>query len=314
LTRAFFVSVAVACFFAAIDVISIYNNAILKSKLNAMLNALGLSFSLAIRFAIVKLGMSAAWLSVPIVLTTLIPYLLRRALHRKSLGYVAPARNERPYVAYTLRAGSALVVSSISIAIYVRVGQYVVGGQLGESALGVYAAGANLATTWSFVLSALITSFFPAIYACSDEASALRQAARLGRLIIAISLPVILGYIIFGKFLIVALYGEKYAAAYYPSVVLASSVMFSSLGTLSYRFMVRTSGYRYLSLKMLVVLVLSIPVTWTFVSRMGMVGAAWAVLVTEISSLTLLNYFYRSGVVAKLHFGIFKGKCFEKAN
>ena len=33
----------------------------------------------------------------------------------------------------------------------------------------------------------------------------------------------------------------------------------------------------------------------------GLKGAAWSVLITEILSLTVMNYFFKNGVIRKIH-------------
>lgn len=299
---AFFMAAATACFFSSIDLVAIFNNAILRSRENALINLIGIAVAITMRVVIVRADMWAGWLALPIIMTSAVPYLIRTRLHRQSFGDVAIAPRGRRYVRYMLRAGSMLVLSSVSIALYVRIGQYMVAGLLGQKMLGIYASASTLATAWSFALTALITSFYPAIYSAKTEVEAMGKAARLGRVVVAVSTPIVIAYALAGEWAIDYLYGPEYSAAYLPGLILAISVVASSLGTVSYRYIVRLSGYRFLSAKMLFVLAISIPVSWFLIKWKGLVGAASAVLIVELISLTVMNYIYRKGVIARLHF------------
>ncbi|HBX7519827.1 TPA: polysaccharide biosynthesis protein, partial [Klebsiella pneumoniae] len=82
-TFIFGIATAVAYYFATIDVVAVYNNAILNSKTNTICNFIGLVTSLLIRYVIVLYKLDILFLSLPIILVTLVPYLLRRYLYRK---------------------------------------------------------------------------------------------------------------------------------------------------------------------------------------------------------------------------------------
>lgn len=61
------------------------------------------------------------------------------------------------------------------------------------------------------------------------------------------------------------------------------------------------SGYGFLSKKMFLVFIINIPLSYCLIRQYGIMGAAYSTLLTELLSLTLLNYVFRRGVVLQMH-------------
>ncbi|WP_242036039.1 polysaccharide biosynthesis C-terminal domain-containing protein [Klebsiella pneumoniae] len=119
-------------------------------------------------------------------------------------------------------------------------------------------------------------------------------------------------FVLFGKRIIFILYGNDYLAAYKILVILCLSTIVTSLGFISNRYIVKLSGYNYLSKKTILILLFSIPISIAMVYQWGLYGAAYSVLIIELLSLTIMNYFFREGVVLKMHLGAFNLRNIKK--
>lgn len=302
-------AISASCLISAIDVLTIYNNATLKSKFNTIANVVGLIVGLSSRYLIAYLEIDPLFLILPIILTTLIPLCIR--VYFFKVNFVKKVDTQkisfrydsvvRKYSKYMLLAGSGVVVSSISVAIYGRMNQFILSGIEGNATLGIYSVSLTLATSWLFVSQALITSFYTSIYSEKNELNAIYKTADLNRLIFFISLFFIIGMAVFGKFILEYLYGVEYISGYEPMLILSLSAILSALGTVSYRFIIKFSGYSYLSKKMLIMCILSFPLSYVFIGLFGMNGAAWCSVLIELMSLTVMNYIFKKGIVLKLH-------------
>lgn len=309
----FAVSVAIACLFSTIDVYTIYNNSRLQSKFNAISNVIGLVIGLGIRYLIARWQLDPMLLGIPIVLTTLIPFVIRKIkFSRETAGINSIHRNWRKtsqiYSKYMLAAGSAVVLSSISVAVYTRINLFFISEFAGDYQLGVYSVALTLATSWSFFVNSMITSYYTSIYSESDDRTAMAKAAKLNRYALAFSALFVAFIFIFGKEVIHLLYGEKYHGAYIPVVILCLGTMFSANGSVAYRYIIKYSGYSYLSKKMLAVFLISIPVSYVLTKYYGITGSAISLVVVEFLSLTLMNYFFRDAIIFKLHLRTFSPK------
>ncbi|EPH0539875.1 oligosaccharide flippase family protein [Klebsiella pneumoniae] len=297
-------SVAVSYFFASIDVFSIYNNAILESRLNTISNVIGLCIGLGFRYFIALYEMNPYYLSVPIILTTLIPFIIRKYFfYVKGVGkrVVVNRKKIKTYSRYMLVTGVGIVASSISVAVYSRINQFTLGAIETVASVGVYSVAVTLGTSWGFISQALITSFFSRIYSEPDDSVAIKITARLNRLIFIVSIFFLIFIVSLGHGILIILYGDAYASAYYPMVLLCIGSLFSALGTVSYRYIVRLSGYYYLSKKMLCLLFFSIPLSYVLILFYGIIGAALSFVIVEFLSLTVMNYFFNNGIIWELH-------------
>ncbi|HDY8840958.1 TPA: oligosaccharide flippase family protein, partial [Klebsiella pneumoniae] len=163
--------------------VAVYNNAILKSKINTICNVIGLVTSLLIRYVIVLYKLDILFLSLPIILVTLVPYLLRRYLYRKEHSRIhgfhkAKFRNKLRYSKYMFMAGIPLAISSVSVIIYARITQFVIMHYGGDAELGIFSVASQLATAWMFITTSIITSYYSKIYAESNKDKAALMVAR----------------------------------------------------------------------------------------------------------------------------------------
>ena len=307
-TFIFFLAVSIACYFSSIDVYAIYYNAILKSRLNTFANSTGLIISLSIQYLIVINQLNALFLSLPIILTSLIPLCIRMYLFPKDKLNKITQPMFIKYNKYILTTGFSIVFSTLSIAIYTRVNQFVIPYIIDEYSLGIYSVAMTLATSWGFILAAIINSSLPSIFSEKNTQKALYIASFLCMVILIISLFAIAFVYFFGEFFIIKLYGDEYINAYQLLIILCISTMISCLGIVSTRFIIKFSGYAFLSKKTLIMIIFSIPSSYLMISKYGLVGAAYSVIILEFISLTIMNYFFKGGIILKLHIETFNIK------
>lgn len=304
----FCIAVCIASFFTTLDVYAIYNNSQLRSKYNTISNVIGLGIGLGIRYLIALMQWDPALLAIPIVLTTAIPFFIRRHdFITRSASVTMMGRNwksaAKKYSKYMIMSGSSIVLSSISVAIYTRINQIFISDFLGSYQLGIYSVALTLATAWTFALASIITSFYPSIYADTNDRTAMAKAVKLNRIVFLCSALVIAGFALFGRQAIALLYGAQYAAAYLPALILSVGTMLSLMGSIAYRYVIKYSGFSYLSKKMFLILAFSLPVSYLLIKQHGLIGASVSVVLVELLSLTVMNYFFKNGLIVKLHIG-----------
>ncbi|EIW1515205.1 oligosaccharide flippase family protein [Klebsiella pneumoniae] len=306
----FLLSVCIACFFTSMDVFTIYNDATLNSKFNTIANVFGLIIGLVLRYIIAFFELPIHLLSLPIILTTMVPFIIR-------LYFTPKIRNiklkyKRRYNSYLFATGIPLVISTISMTIYSRVNQFSLSYFSGSYELGIYSVALTLGTAWVFIGNALSISFLSKIYSEKDEFLAKDKTSGLIASVFTVLLVFPVFFVLFGKRIIFILYGNDYLAAYNILVILCLSTIVTSLGFISNRYIVKLSGYNYLSKKTILILLFSIPISIAMVYQWGLYGAAYSVMIIELLSLTIMNYFFREGVVLKMHLGAFNLRNIKK--
>ena len=305
LTLIFGVATAFATYFITQDIYAVYNNAVLHSYINAIVNMVGLSIALAVRYVIVLFELEYAYLAIPIVLVTLIPYLLKRYWFNRSLK--TPILNQQKYRKYYFLAGGSLVISTLAVSFYTQITSLMLAKLTSLKDLGIYAVAVTLGTAWSFINFAVITSVLSKIYREKDHYQSYVMIAKLNLVILAVSLSVVAVLGLLGPWIIETLYGAAYQDAYQLLIILALSTMLSGLGTIAARLMVKEESYAYISKKMLFVALSALPISYGMIYVYGLIGAAYSVFIIELLSLTVFNYFYKDGLIFKIHlFPFFK--------
>lgn len=307
----------IATYYIVMDFFSIYNNTQLKSKINTITNVAGLSVALLIRFCISHFKMPVYYFTIPIIIIPLVPYLMRLVYFKYTTEIKGNAKGGKIYNRHMLYTGGALILSSLSADIYTQISGIFLAKIASYSSLGVYSVALTMGGAWSFIVLSLITSFFSRIYSEKDPVTVDQLLLKINRMVILLSLLVLGGFYTFGEFFIHLLYGDSYMKSVEIIPIIIMGTMFSSLGTICYRYIIKESGYGFLAKKMVLCCLLTIPLSWIMIKGFGINGAAYCFLIVEIFSCTLLNYFFKNKIIFKMHLGIFKSGGFninDKAN
>jgi O-antigen/teichoic acid export membrane protein len=115
-----------------------------------------------------------------------------------------------------------------------------------------------------------------------------------------VSLLMLLVISLYGERIIIALYGPEYTQSGSLITLLSIATSFSAMGTVAYRYMVKEGGFNYLLRKIICLMVISLPLSWWLIQGHGIMGAAWSVFLSELLSLTVMNYFFKNGVIQKI--------------
>ncbi|WP_380182821.1 polysaccharide biosynthesis C-terminal domain-containing protein [Kalamiella sp. sgz302252] len=310
-----FLIFAVASFLSAIfvtqDIFSVYNNARLESRMNTVANATGMIISFAISFAIAWFKLNPLLLSFSIVAVTLVPYLIKRTMFFQTNSISPPPkRKHRNYLRYLFHAGLPLAISSVFISIQVKLAQFFLVGVGSAHDLGLFTAANTISASWIFIPVAIITSSFSEIFRERSEV-ALKLAARLSGYVMGVSLLMLLIVGLFGEKIVSLLYGHDYQQSGNLVTLLSLATCFSAMGTVAYRYMVKEGGFNYLLVKIIVLVAVSIITNWFFIRFWGLTGAAWSVLATELLSLTLMNYFFKNGVILRMQLSSLNYKTYK---
>jgi len=299
----FICAAAIACLFSSVDLVNIYNEAVLNAKMNVIANVSGLLISLAIRFIISYYKMDPEYLSIPIVLVTLIPFLIKMMvfMFRNERSPIPKLKNIRKYSKYMISSGGTLIFSVIAVSLYTRFNQISVSYFLGVREAGVFSIALTLSTAWVFLPNALLASFYPSFFSEKDPKKAIIKIQKLHLLVISVSVFVILGIYLLSGLFIKYFYGNQYLNAVAPTIYLSIGAMCGVLSSVMDRFIIKYNGYRFLVKKTFFVLLICLVTSVILVPLYGLTGAAFSVIITELSSFTVLNYFFSTQPVMCIH-------------
>ncbi|NQE73257.1 hypothetical protein AbA118F_0575 [Acinetobacter baumannii] len=308
----FFIATAIANYFSAIDMRSIHFNAILMSRLNVIANTIGLMVSLAIRYLIVNFQLHIQWLCVPIIIVTLLPYLFRLYVdHKKNIFERTYTYNKyifRKYRTYFLAVGIPLVISMLSVSIYLQSANFFLAALKGSHAVGIYAVGSMLAGAWYFIPTTIVISFLSIVYKTNNEKDYVEQAGLILRYLLLITLTIIAILYFLSEYIILWLYGIAFKESILIFKILLFSYFFSVIGFYFYRLVMKFGGYNFLAKKMTITCILNIILSYLLIKAYGVIGAAYAALITEFVSNLIFNLFYKNILMPKVILKALGGK------
>ncbi|MDI7690507.1 oligosaccharide flippase family protein [Cronobacter malonaticus] len=301
-------SICLAYYFYTIDTYTSFNESLLNSRINALANVTGLIAGLVTRALMVKYKAPIILFGLPLVIISAIPYFLKLYLFRKQY------ENKRAMKHKALRkrffhlscAGSILVIPSVIASIYPRLNIMVISFLYGNHDVGIYSVSQTLATSWSFILLSLLTSCLLSIFQEKNYPKIINLGARLHLNIILLAIPVMLLMTPLINFLIFYIYGGSYKGSITPCILLCFATVLSTLGMASSKIIIKLSGYRFLLYKTIFILFLSLVLSYLFSLRYGLIGAASAVIITEVCSLTVINYLFMQGFILSVHIEMLK--------
>lgn len=292
-------------FFTTHEIYGLFFDSSLDSKFNTVAQNSALIVGVALKFALIKLGAILVFFALAHILQWAISYGIKRHLFKHKTRDVTHTlkRRSRRHTRHIVRVGLPLAISSLSVAIYTRTDQLMLGSMLDETHVGWYSAALTLSQGWMMFPIALMTSWMVGINEAARSARRGLFEHRVRHLFVVVFLIALVPATVMGLFseaVIALLYGSDYGPAAEVLRITAISSVFSVLGTTAFNVITVMGGYGFLLRKMLLVSALNIGLNALLIPRFGLVGAACSTLVAEILSAVVLNLFYQKGRVLTL--------------
>lgn len=306
LTFYFSLASAVATYIAVHDLYSIYFNAKLQSYINTITNVIGLVVGLSVRFLIALAELDILWLTLPIILLTLIPFLIRWYIFYFIEKKTTFSKFSSVYNRYLFFNGAKLLPYTLSVAIFTRLSQLFLSALVGMSALGIYSVITTLGNGLAVVVSAIVASLSVKIFSEKDDNEANIILTKAAIVVTGLFMLFLVFLYLFKDIVIELLYGTEYKLAADNLPLYAVTILFATYSGLSEKYILRLRGYDYLFKKMMALLIIAIPISYGFILIWGLKGAVLSTILIEFLTTTLLNYFFRKGEIIRLHIFIIK--------
>lgn len=184
-----------------------------------------------------------------------------------------------------LRDSWPLVIASVSIGIYMKIDQIMLGQMVGDQAVGIFSAATRMSEVWYFIPMVIVSSVFPAILNSKKRSQNLynKRLQSLYALMVWMSIAVALPMTFLAMPLVEILYGKAYAES---GVVLSIHIwasVFVFLGVASGRWML-AENRQVLSLqRSLFGVIINVALNLLLIPPYGIVGAAVATVIAQFS-------------------------------
>lgn len=309
----FILATFLAYYFNSIDFLNAYYEGMLLSKINVFANVIGLLISLVMRWVIVVLEVDYIYLCIPIVMMTLVPFLIKALFYYKK--YLVSSKvvlkktvKNKKYRVYFLGAGFPLMLAVITATVNGQASNFLLGYLENTASVGIFSIAFVLAGAWCIVPTTLIMSYMTSIYSINnkDYLTYIKISSKILKNISLLSLFIVLVLYVFSPYFIDWLYGKEF----YQSIEIFQYLIFFQLiwivNFLFSRIIIKFNGFRFLANKSIVLCLLNIVVSYILIKEKGVIGAAFALIIVEVISFIsnflfkpakFLNVVFKIGVI-----------------
>jgi polysaccharide transporter, PST family len=179
-----------------------------------------------------------------------------------------------------------LVVAALSVVIYMRIDQIMLGALSTRAENGLYAVATSLSEVSYFIPVAVMTSLGPVLTGLHerDPDAFLLRLQQVFSLLAAGAYVAMIGSVVVARPLIGVLFGDRYAGTVLPFVILTVSIPFVFLGTAQNIWTI-LEGHQVLALvRACAGSVLNVGLNFLLLPRFGAVGAAITTVVANVTT------------------------------
>ncbi|EOQ97929.1 polysaccharide biosynthesis protein [Leptospira wolbachii serovar Codice str. CDC] len=195
----------------------------------------------------------------------------------------------------SLKESFPILISSLSIIIYMKIDQLMIGSILGDAPIGIYSVAVRLSEFWYFIPLGLTSSFFPTLIAKKNQSRSeyLELLKFLHIIVIFVSLVMAILIQFIGKDIISWLYGSPYIGASDVLKVYIWSGIFVFIGVAGGNYYLIEEKQSYVLIKSLAGLIVNIALNFIWIPLYGVIGAAFATLVSQLVASMFIPLFFR---------------------
>ncbi|PQJ66355.1 oligosaccharide flippase family protein [Photobacterium angustum] len=286
--------------FIGLDIYQFYFLSSNNSKINALSSLLSRTIAILLRVLFVYLSLEVYWFSFPFLVFGIINFYIKS---RKVKGL----NNEikKPILKDFIFNGFPYLLSSLLTIVYMKVNDYLIISMVDMKSLAIYNVALTLGFAWTFIPQSFSLSFLNKALSCNNFDKSRKELFKTHLFVCALSIPIIIFIFFFSKDIIGLLFSDSYSNASEILPLLSIAGLFSILGVFNNRIIgYFEEGKSYLYKKVFVTSIISLFIGWFLVSSYGLIGAVYSLCITELFSFTVANYFFKRGLIFKIHFNL----------
>lgn len=275
-------------FFKPFDMIDFYFQSKVKAKTSSIAKSIALIISLSAKLYFIFIEASLTYLLYAFLLEYIVTalFLIYFYFSQKNVRFFMFF--EKEIVFKLIKSAWPMLLSSISVILYMRIDQIMLKNMVSSKELGLYSSSIRLYEGYVSLIIVLTISLMPAIMALkqSSEIKYKEGITKLFSLVFWGNNLVALILTFLSPFIIDFLYGEEYSGSYVVFAIIFWASSFASMGSITARYLVIENKERKQALRTFVSLFANVAINLFLIPLYGKEGAAVATLI----SLFLGNY------------------------
>lgn len=279
--------------FQSIHILNSWFQRHLKSKYVSVGNMIACVVVSAYKVYLLAASKSVLWFALSHILTSMIMALIMYGCYRKEKGQPLTFRWQSGR--RVLEESYHYILSRLMVAIYTQMDKIMIGQMLTDTDVGLYATATSICGMWTFVPNAIINSFRPMIMELKVSGKEELYQLRLRQLysaVIWICIAASAVISIIAKWVVYLLYGTAYAGALQPLRIAIWFETFAMVGTARGVWILSEDKSRFVKYYLSIGAVVNLLLNAYLIPVLGIDGAAWATLVTQIVTSLIAPLFF----------------------
>ena len=277
------------------DVVDLHQQGVAKIRGVSIIRTTVFMISAGMKIGIVYLNGSIAWIFALVFVEYFLLALGFLYLTNKinGMSFLSFTKFSRYRAVSFLKESWPELIAGFSGVLFVRLDQIMLQLMQGEESVGIYSAAVRISEAWYFFPTAIISVTFPKIVQMKHESESkfLKGLQFLYSTIVAFTVFVCLGMILFSSFVIDLLYGVEYSQSAIILRFHCLIAIFIFLGSASGSWLAAEKKLIWNLHRNLFGLIVNIIANVILIPSYGPIGAAWATLIAVIAAFYLFDMF-----------------------
>ena len=188
----------------------------------------------------------------------------------------------------TISKSFPLLISTISIILYMRIDQIMIKIMIDEYSLGIYSVSVRFVEIFHFIPKIIIISILPIILISRRYKL---ELLRLNSIIFKISLLIVFFIFFSSDLLIEILYGKNYNESTITTKILSFSILFVFYGVVNEHWYISKNLQKYYAISVFFGAMSNIILNYLLIRQIGLIGAAYSTLITYFLIIFVFDYF-----------------------
>ena len=275
------------------DTLNYWFQAKLESKYAAIASAIGYTVMMGYKISLLVFQKNVVWFaaasSIEYLVVAVCLYYNYRRHGGPSLSFSWRKVKE------LLNSSHHFILVSLMVSIYGSTDKLMLKQMMDETEVGFYSTAVTVCGLWCFILAAINDSMYPVILEAFESDIKLfeRKCRQLYAIVFYTSAGVSILYTMFAKYIILILYGEAYLPAITPMRIVTWYIAFSYLGDARNVWVISYDCQKYLKYLYIGSAITNVVMNYFLIPLFGASGAAFASVVTQISTIMIFPLFIR---------------------
>lgn len=290
-TNTFIFIIASGLIFQSFEVIEFYFQSQVLAKIVSICKVIQLALSSIIKIYLVLIKADLIWFVAVTAFDALslaVSYVVAYQINNISRFY---KNFDLIIVKKLLHDSWPLIISAITVMVYMRIDQIMIRELLNIKAVGYYSVAVRLTEVWLFITVSITTSVFPSIVNAKkvSEGLYLNRVINLYRLLFIISIVISLFLSGFSRHIVGITFGDSYNLSSKILAVYAWSNIFVFLNNASWKWYLVENLQRIAMIRLAIGATSNILLNLIFINDHGAIGAAYATLISYLVAVYFGN-------------------------